>query len=371
MSDSEDEFWSNLETVINAPSSPSLRTPAPGPNRGQKRTAAQAGLATSSDHEDDQSATPATGLVPSSAARPANRNLLAVARRVGTQKKLRTEQARELEDFAMDSLSTQNIKIYGAMISIQSKLEKMVASAPPFQVTKDSELYANLVSYSNAVFFSSKLAAYKGPVALNHVLDIVKRMRFGIPAGLEHNSANWHKVTTSVQGIQTQIRSTVKKEVKKSLFGDDPAKHWTIYSLTEKVLQGTGCKVTVPIMARVALMRNVFRKHPDSDFWDAIDKRLLSVRRKANTAEKLTRAFKAILDKDRDAHGDDTDEPDVDEFFADEIQQGVDEGIERSTRHAAAAEQAQEEADKENTTPQAASSSVVQSQPTSPAEEAA
>lgn len=28
----------------------------------------------------------------------------------------------------------------------------------------------NLVSYSHAVFFSSKLAAYKGPVALNHVL---------------------------------------------------------------------------------------------------------------------------------------------------------------------------------------------------------
>ncbi|KAL1939055.1 hypothetical protein VTO73DRAFT_10315 [Trametes versicolor] len=370
MSDTEDEFWSNIDTVINAPSSPGMssHTPAPG-RRGQKRTATQAGLASD---DDEQSASPSTSLVPSSAPRPPNQNLLAVARRVGTQKKLRPELARELEDFSLDSLSTQNIKIYGAMISIQSKLEKMVASAPPFQVTKDSELYSNLVSYSNAVFFSSKLAAYKGPVALNHVLDIVKRMRFGIPAGLEHNTANWHKVTTSVQGILTQIRSTVKKEVKKSLFGDDPEKHWTIYVLTERVLQGTGCKVTVPIMARVALMRNIFLKHPDSDFWDAIDKRLISVRKKANTAEKITRAFKAILDKDRNDHGDDSDEPDVDEFLADEIQQGVDDGIERSTRRAAAAEKVQE-ADKENAASQVpvAGPSTVLSRPASPIEEGA
>ncbi|KAH9847981.1 hypothetical protein C2E23DRAFT_889437 [Lenzites betulinus] len=117
------------------------------------------------------------------------------------------------------------------MISIQGRLEKMVASAPPFQVSKDSELYTNLVSYSNAVFFSSKLAAYKGPVALNHVLDIVKRMRFGIPAGLEHNTANWQKIITTVQGILTQIRGTVKKEIKKSIKGDDRTKHCTFMGI--------------------------------------------------------------------------------------------------------------------------------------------
>lgn len=79
-----------------------------------------------------------------------------------------------------------------------------------------------------------------------------------------------------------------------------------------------------------------------------------------------------VQGEDRDAHGDDTDEPNVDEFLADEIQQGVDDGIERSTRRVAAAEQAQEDADKENATAQAAGSLVfVQMQPTSPTEEAA
>lgn len=97
-------------------------------------------------------------------------------------------------------------------------------------------------------------------------------MRFGIPPGLERNTANWNKVTSATQGVLTQIRGSVKKEVctfvvvslydhspmsvqiKKSVEGIDKTSHSNIFTLTEKILAGTGCQMTVPIMARVALM---------------------------------------------------------------------------------------------------------------------
>ena len=46
----------------------------------------------------------------------------------------------------------------------------------------------------------------------------------------------------------------VVSQIKKSVVNQDPAKHANIFDLTAKILDGTGCKITVPIMARVALM---------------------------------------------------------------------------------------------------------------------
>ncbi|KAI0368157.1 hypothetical protein BV20DRAFT_969451 [Pilatotrama ljubarskyi] len=337
-----DNFWDTLDEVLDAPSSPVPRsTLAAAPrHRGQKRSATEAGLP--SDNEDDEPST-SSPFTPSPALRhgttSANRNLVAVARRLGGQKKLRSEQMRELEDFAADSLSAQNIKLFGQMLALENKLDKIIVAQPPFQVMKDSELWINLVAYSQAVFFSSKLAAYKGPTALNHVLDIVKRMRFGIPRGLEHNSASWDKVVHAVQGILTQIRGAVKKEFKKGADLADHKMRPNIFKLTEKLLSKTSCRITIPVMARIALMRTVYYQEPGDDFWDRVDSHLQRVLRKGDTPEKLTRAFKLILDKDRKDHGggDGFVEPEVDDFVTDDVQRSVDEGIERAAKRAAAA----------------------------------
>lgn len=91
----------------------------------------------------------------------------------------------------------------------------------------------NIFSYADGVFFSAKLSAYKGTVPLNHLLvsfqlhictcvlltalcyqDIIKRLRFDLPANIEHNRADWKKVTAVAQEALTQIRGSVKKEVR-------------------------------------------------------------------------------------------------------------------------------------------------------------
>ncbi|KAH9846571.1 hypothetical protein C2E23DRAFT_863934 [Lenzites betulinus] len=336
-SGSDDEFWGNLDDVIDRPSSPAgPTTPTPFGSRGHKRTATDAGLA--SDFEENEAAattpgaTPATGMV----LRHPNQNLTAAADRFASQKKLRTEQRRELQDFACETLSIQNIKIYGRLLAMEHRLEKIIVSQPSFTITED--LHTNLVSYSKAVFFSSKLAAYRGDAALNHMLAIVKRMGW-VPPGLEHNTADWNKVKNTVQDIITQVRGAAKKEIKKSVSDEDHRKHTNIYKLTEKILHGSSCRVTVPVMARVALWRNVFLKHPsEKHYWPKIDERLRQLRKKGTTPDKLARLFKAILRKDRQDHGDDFDYEDVvdESAGASAVQDEVDEGMESAVRNAAA-----------------------------------
>lgn len=43
--------------------------------------------------------------------------------------------------------------------------------------------------------------------------DILRRFRFDLPAGIEHDYANWEKVTTAVSYSLTQTRARLKKLV--------------------------------------------------------------------------------------------------------------------------------------------------------------
>lgn len=58
-----------------------------------------------------------------------------------------------------------------------------------------------------------------------------------------------------------------------------------------------------------------------------------------------------ILDNDRELHGDDAGEPDIDEFVTDDKQQGVDDGIERAMRRGTAPEEQQEDPDADDEHP--------------------
>jgi len=76
---------------------------------------------------------------------------------------------------------------------------------------------------------SVNVSAYKGDVPRNHVLvcilviictsritslqDILKKYRFDLPAGIEHDYANWEKISTFVGYSLTQTRARVKKLV--------------------------------------------------------------------------------------------------------------------------------------------------------------
>ncbi|KAI9064036.1 hypothetical protein FKP32DRAFT_1685488 [Trametes sanguinea] len=329
-------FMDELVDVLNSSPSTPPRTTPPASSRtsqhiGDKRTSDDAEL--SSDDEGPGGSSPTSKALSVSPPSILNQNLAALARRLGTQKKLKLEQRQELEEFAGDTLTVHNLKLYAKLLSLENKVDKIVACAPPFQVSKS--LTMNILTYSTAVFFSSKLPAYKGQIPRNHVLDMLKRLRFDLPPGIENNPADWGKVKTCVQDTLTQIRGATKKLLKKSIVSHtDTTKNLPIFDLAQAIVANTDdIKVTIPLMARVALMRGVFMEYPGEGFWDQVDAHLNALRERAGTPEQLVHAFKHILKADRKKHGsllgNDAEEA-VEDVIVDTMQQNVDDTIEEA-----------------------------------------
>ncbi|KAI0741213.1 hypothetical protein C8Q76DRAFT_791551 [Earliella scabrosa] len=316
-------IWDTLEAVANTPDSPEL-TPTRVPPAGHKRTRTEAELFTDDDEEP---------LPPLSARRiPVNANMVAIAVRLAKAKKLGTEQTRELEEFAKESFQVQNVRLYTTLLVLANKLEKLTPPPAAFQVSE--ALQKNLMSYAHGVIFSSKIPNYKGPVPVNHLLDICRNYRWDLPAGIEHDHAKWAKVKRAARDALTQVRGKIKKLLVKSTKPADATLHMDIFDLTKAIVHNTDYKVTLPLMGRVALMRAVFDDDQGDNYWDIVDTRMQFIRNKATTPEAVARIFKHLLQEDRAAHGSGC-EYEVEDVI-DPLQRHVDESIQEAAARVAA-----------------------------------
>ena len=100
--------------------------------------------------------------------------------------------------------------------------------------------------------------------------DILKKYRFDLPAGIEHDYSNWEKITTSVSYSLTQTRARVKKLVRiiigiiknknahsLSQIQDSITQNTNIFALAQVIVHGTPCRPTVQLCSRVALMVSI------------------------------------------------------------------------------------------------------------------
>ncbi|KAJ7852216.1 hypothetical protein B0H14DRAFT_3866134 [Mycena olivaceomarginata] len=267
----------------------------------------------------------------------ANQNLVAATKLYANKKRLRVEQATELELFVNEPAPLREVKLLANLFAVGNELGKLVASKPGFEVSSD--LNTNIVKYAPAVLLSSKITSYKGNGTTNILLVILKQYRFDMPAGLENIPADWEKVVEAVQDALTQRRSKIKKSIRASLKPNKDGNyapkedHLNICDLTQNIVKGTQCAVNVVLCARIAPMRKVYRKHPGVKFWDELDKRLAKIRAEAKgDMTQVTRAFRHILTEDQDTHGAKTYE--LDENTVDTFQEGVDALIEAGARDA-------------------------------------
>ncbi|KAH9916677.1 uncharacterized protein B0H18DRAFT_1124091 [Fomitopsis serialis] len=256
-------------------------------------------------------------------------NLVAFARRHGLRKGLRGEQLADVESFAMNDSGARDVKIYTQQLSLERKLDSIITSMPPW--TPSKELQINAHHYVVAVMLSSKISAYKGQTPVNHVLDIIRTLRFDIPVGIERNVANWKKIVKVVSTEFTNIRASFKKLLRNSTKGINPSTHHTIYNLTTALIKNTKCTVSVPLCARVALMRAIYMlpENRGNCFWDKIDDELTKLRHDADGSErKWIKGLRRFLEQDRQKHGRDDNEVDDLEDEVDEQQQEVDDILE-------------------------------------------
>ncbi|KAJ7162514.1 hypothetical protein C8R46DRAFT_1283531 [Mycena filopes] len=280
-----------------------------------------------------------------------NQNAVAAVRHYSKRLRLHADQGVELETTLKDPAPVREAKLMGNIFALRNELKQIVSSQPTFMVS--SELKTNIAKYAPAILLSEKLSSYKGDGPKTLLLEVIKRLRFDIPVGLERNPSDWGKVIHQAEYSLTQRRSKTKKAIRASLKPTKDAdtnaisyapssEHQNIFDLATAVVKGTSCSVNIILCSRVALMRKVYLKHPNDNFWDELDKALQGIRTKAaGDSKQIVRAFRHVLDKDQGTHGKKTYKDTDIEDGVDEFQKTVDDIIDIGVVDAATSAQDQ------------------------------
>ncbi|KAJ6619170.1 hypothetical protein B0H10DRAFT_2189155 [Mycena sp. CBHHK59/15] len=258
-----------------------------------------------------------------------NQNVAVAAKRYTEKKQLRGEQKTELDTFLKDPASLREAKLFVNLLHVDNLINQIVIATAPYEVS--ASLEKNISNYAAAVLLSSKISTYKGANPTNILLAILKKHRFDLPAGIEHNSADWAKIGYSLK---------IKKSDKKYVLGP---KQQNIFNLTQVFVDGTQFTVNVLLCARVALMRKVYLLESGLKFWDKLDSNLSQIRKQADgDKKKIIKAFRHILTQDQMTNGVKDYELDED---VDTFQKEVDDLIEAGATDAATSAQPEHEPD--------------------------
>ncbi|KAJ7754686.1 hypothetical protein DFH07DRAFT_1061204 [Mycena maculata] len=264
-----------------------------------------------SDNEDDEEP------LPSNIFSANSRNVVQMLQRLGESKRLRPDQITDASGKTsfgnfpqirrnLDPPAVQGAKMILGLHALFNRLEAFETSKAPFTVSKDTEVLTSPTM--PPLLLSTKLSAYKGPVAKNILLDLLKINRLDLPANIERNPADYAKLVAVVREALTQMRSKIKQGLAASFkVNKEPApsarEHQNIFELTTHLVHGTKCAVTPELCARVALMDSGPR------FWDSLDADLRKIRNRAGgNARKLNKAFENVLSTDRATHGREVDD---------------------------------------------------------------
>ncbi|KAJ6597825.1 hypothetical protein B0H10DRAFT_1888385, partial [Mycena sp. CBHHK59/15] len=159
-------------------------------------------------------------------------------------------------------------KLFVNLLHVDNLINQIVIATAPYEVS--ASLEKNISNYAAAVLLSSKISTYKGANPTNILLAILKKHRFDLPAGIEHNPADWAKVVAAVQDALTQKRAKFKKAAR--------PKRQNIFNLTQVFVDGTQCTVN----------RKVYLLESGPKFWDKLDSNLSQIRKQADGDKKKT-----------------------------------------------------------------------------------
>ncbi|KAJ7218498.1 hypothetical protein GGX14DRAFT_595078 [Mycena pura] len=210
-------------------------------------------------------------------------------------KRLRTEQIATILGIAGDRTPIRDAKMTAQLFALENKLDEGITkkaewTAPP---AFDTDVGAAAL----AITISSKTNAYKGDTATKLLMRIIEVKAWATAAELKNPSIR-KKVRARAQYHLTQARSKIKKAIVASVKSGEEL---NIVDLTVIIAsKGTDVVVNDVLCARVAVMRTVYNEAPSGDFWENLDARLVSIRKRATgDAERIVRAFNYFLKEDR------------------------------------------------------------------------
>ncbi|KAJ7859095.1 hypothetical protein B0H14DRAFT_2577462 [Mycena olivaceomarginata] len=86
----------------------------------------------------------------------------------------------------------RHAKLLANIFHVSNQLSAIVTAQAPFEV--NSHLEKNIANYAAAILLSTKISAYKGSIPTNILLNMLKKHRFDLPAGIENNPADYARL---------------------------------------------------------------------------------------------------------------------------------------------------------------------------------
>ncbi|KAF8229661.1 hypothetical protein L208DRAFT_1424052 [Tricholoma matsutake] len=168
----------------------------------------------------------------------------------------------------LDTALGRQAKLLACVFALENKLDTIRSAAPPYQLS--DELKTNVNNYGVAIMLSINISAYKGDhdVPHNHVLNILKWYQFDLPAGIEHDYANWEKISTF---SHARVKKLCYTHFSNRLRTADS----NIFTLAQEIVHSTPCLVHVEC--------NSNEKYPN-----LIDKHLKFIRSMAGSSASKT-----------------------------------------------------------------------------------
>ncbi|KDQ55323.1 hypothetical protein JAAARDRAFT_195725 [Jaapia argillacea MUCL 33604] len=238
-------------------------------------------------------------------------NLSAFTAKECKRAKLDASEEADVQAFSKMPIKQKLVKLFireqvNAKVLTKMEWEKNRWDSP------SEELKENLKKYVYAVVLCPTLHSYRNKFPLNHLLAIVKKLRWDLPPKIEQNAAHWSILSTEAGNAITQKRRAVKQQIKIS-------KDVNLYVLAESTLGDSGCTLSLEFIAHVAVLWCVYFEegHHDHTYWPKVDEFLGNLRDEANGCPdpKIAAliALKFIIDKDLKTYGSgEVEEPDFD-----------------------------------------------------------
>ncbi|KAJ6522639.1 hypothetical protein DFH09DRAFT_1421575 [Mycena vulgaris] len=237
--------------------------------------------------------------------------------------KLKPESVMRLEDFAKTAGSASDVTMFAQLLKITEMQALFTSAAASFTVPKKLDhkidIHSIRTMLSPSLAFYVKKAGGDTPSGIMKTLVQEHAGPWGLTPEALDDKASWGMVQTRIRTRLTDRRYEIKKVLCDGMWvtvkGEDGEvvvtdleESFDIIKLCEAlvaIVPDAGMKVTLPMLGRVALLRQVLVDvSGGSKFWEKVDEQLAFVREKyENDEARISKAIAKVLKHDCRTYG--------------------------------------------------------------------
>ncbi|KAJ7483971.1 hypothetical protein B0H11DRAFT_2019734 [Mycena galericulata] len=237
--------------------------------------------------------------------------------------KLKPESVMMLEDFSKNATSVNEVKSYAQLLRITEMQALVTPTAANFVIHKKLDNKIDMHTFRTMMCpnlgFYVKKAGSETPSGIMKSLVIEHAEPWGVTAEVLDDKTQWGAIASRIRTRLTDRRYEIKKVLFDGIWitvknedgtvtisdRDDPLDIIQLCEALVGIVPDAGVKVTLPMLGRVAVLRQVLVDVKGGPkFWENVDEELAKLREKyENEESRISRAIAKVLKYDCRTYG--------------------------------------------------------------------